>query len=251
MPQVLLDKVCVRYPVRSSVAEATNAWHGSRAGQIESQGRKVSVRALNDININLVDGDRLGLLGLNGCGKTTLLKVIAGILPPSAGKVAVHGRISPLLSIQLGLDNQASGIENVRVRGAFLGIAKSEIENSLDEIAEFSELGEYLQLPISTYSSGMRLRLAFAVATAFRPEVLIMDEWLSAGDETFQDKAKARLEKLIETSGIFVFASQNPAQHRRFCNKGLVLERGEQAFFGDIEDAFTYLREQKTTEFSI
>ena len=241
---VQLENVGVRYPVKGSALAAVNAWHGSRAGQIETHGRSsVMVRALNNIDFSLDQGERLGLIGLNGSGKTTLLRVISGIIAPSAGKVSVKGRVSPLLSIQLGLDNQATGIENVFVRGAFLGISGQEIEANLGDIAEFSELGEYLSLPLNTYSSGMRLRLSFAIATAFEPDVLIMDEWLSAGDETFQRKAQERLETLVDQSGVFIFASQNRNQIRRFCSKALVLNRGEQRYFGNVEDAFVALDE--------
>ena len=244
MAVVELKEVSVEYPVRGSLASTVNAWHGSRAGQVEvADKRWVIVKALTDISVSLQQGDRLGLLGLNGSGKTTLLRVMSGIVAPSKGNVSVFGRISPLLSIQLGLDNQATGVENVYIRAAFLGISEREVRENLQQIADFSELGEYLDLPLNTYSSGMRLRLAFAIATAFQPDVLIMDEWLSAGDETFQRKAQVRLEQLIDESGVFVFASQNRTQIRRFCNKALVLYRGEQRYLGDVESAFGVMDE--------
>lgn len=200
----------------------------------------LGVTAIDDISVHLKEGDRLGLIGHNGAGKTTLLKVLAAILPPTQGRVRIEGRISALLSIQLGLDAEVSGYDNIRSRARHMGRTEAEIDASFDEIAAFSELGEYLNLPMKTYSSGMRLRLAFAIATAFEPEILVLDEWLSAGDAQFQKKASQRLRELIARSGIFAFASHNTSMQRSLCNKGLVLVHGKIGFYGDIGDALDY-----------
>lgn len=200
----------------------------------------VGVSALDAISLEVKDGDRLGLIGSNGAGKTTLLKVLGGILPPSKGRVEIHGRISALLSIQLGMDAQATGYENIRYRARHMGLSEAEIKGQFDEIAEFSELGEYLSVPMKTYSSGMKLRLAFAIATAFSPDVLVLDEWLSAGDTSFQKKAGLRLRELIERSGVFAFASHSSKLLEEYCNKGLVLEHGRVGFYGPMNEALAY-----------
>ena len=241
MAKVELTKVSVEYPIthlqNRSVFGAIK--HASAGGLIK-HGRSVYVCALSEVSFTLNDGDRLGLLGRNGAGKTTLLKTMAGILPPIAGKVRVEGRISPLISMMLGLDNEATGYENIRIRGRLMGFDDSQIDDVIDEIVEFTELGEYIYLPLKTYSSGMRMRLTFAASTAFRPEILLLDEWLGTGDIEFRNKAARRLLDLIDRSGVFVFASHSRDLQERVSNKGAVLDKGRIAFFGDIDDAFRF-----------
>ncbi|MEM9751554.1 MAG: ABC transporter ATP-binding protein [Pseudomonadota bacterium] len=239
MAEILLEQVGVDYPIQgvrpSSLLSAMK--EVATGGEIRSAGRKVSVEALNDISFQLSDGDRLGVLGHNGAGKSTLLKVLAGILPPTHGRIRVEGRVSALLSIQLGLNAEATGYKNILLRGRIMGYSDAQIAGKMDEIAAFADLGDYMQLPLKTYSSGMRLRLAFSIATAFDPDVLIMDEWLSAGDAAFSDKAAERLEALIARSGVFVFASNSPGLQKRLCDKGLLLNHGRVAYLGDMEEA--------------
>lgn len=241
MARVSLQNVSVSYPVTHfhgggllSTAKASLI-----GGQI-SKGHDVTIDALRDISLELKDGDRLGLLGHNGAGKTTLLKTIAGILPPTAGSVTVEGRISPLTSIQLGLDGEATGMENIRIRGRLMGFRDRDIEEITPEVAEFTELGDYLHLPIKTYSSGMRMRLSFAVSTAFQPEVILLDEWLGTGDLVFRDKAAKRLRQIIKDSRIFVFATHSRDLHQRLSNKGAVMDKGQILFLGPLEDAFAF-----------
>jgi ABC-type polysaccharide/polyol phosphate transport system ATPase subunit len=239
MAKIEIHHVSVAYPIfharqKTFMEAAKSAVIG---GHVSTDG-SLTVNALEDITLQLAEGDRLGLLGANGAGKTTLLKAIAGILPPIKGEIRVEGRISPLTSIMLGLDNQATGYENIRIRGRLMGASDREISDAIPEIAEFTELGEYLDLPIKTYSSGMRMRLSFATSTAFQPEVLLLDEWLGTGDLVFRDKAARRLRQRIKDSGIFVFASHSRELHRRLSNKGAVLDRGRLAYFGPIESAF-------------
>ncbi|MEN0653311.1 MULTISPECIES: ABC transporter ATP-binding protein [Hyphobacterium] len=242
MARIKLENVGVHYAL--PFADATSL--RSALSKIALGGRigdglgGVGVTALEGVNLELFNGDRLGLIGPNGAGKTTLLQVMASILPPTSGRVVVEGRISSLLSIHTGLDQECSGLQNIRDRARHMGCTEGEIRRQFDDIAEFSELGDYLHLPMKTYSAGMRLRLAFAIATAFEPEVLILDEWISAGDAQFQKKAQARLSDLIERAGIFAFASHNRSLQSSFCTKGLVLEKGRPVFFGPINEALDY-----------
>ncbi|MFC2950933.1 ABC transporter ATP-binding protein [Marinicaulis aureus] len=246
MAKIELTKVAVEYPVphmqnRSFVGAVKNAAIG---GLIKRE-KVLRIRALDGVTLTLRDGDRLGILGRNGAGKTTLLKTMAAILPPTEGRVCVEGRISPLISMMLGLDNEASGYENIRIRGRLMGLNDSQIDEVMPEIADFTELEDYLELPLKTYSSGMRMRLTFAASTSFRPEVLLLDEWLGTGDVEFRNKAARRLRALIDKSGVFVFASHSRSLHQRISNKGAVLENGKLLFFGDIDDAFEFQDERR------
>jgi ABC-2 type transport system ATP-binding protein/lipopolysaccharide transport system ATP-binding protein len=179
-------------------------------------------------------GDRVALIGNNGAGKTTLLRVMAGIYEPVTGEVKSRGRISPMFDISLGIDGDISGYDNIRLRGLILGLPAREIEERMAEIAEFTELGDYLDIPVRTYSSGMMTRLTFAVATCFSPEILLMDEWILAGDAGFLAKAQHRVEAFVERAGILVLASHSTEICRRWCNKAVWMERGEVKMAGDI-----------------
>lgn len=198
---------------------------------------KAGVTALEGVSFSLRDGDKLAVIGHNGAGKTTLLRVLATILPPTSGRVRIVGAVSALMSIHLGLDPLASGYENIKYRARFMGHNEDEIESRFREIADFTELGEYLNIPLKSYSSGMKLRLAFAIATAFQPDVLVLDEWLSAGDANFRNKAAERLDNLIQATGIVVVASHNDSLLERVCNRGVVLQHGRIVFDGGIEEA--------------
>ena len=187
---------------------------------------RVSVRALENINLELKAGDRIGLLGHNGAGKTTLLRVLSGVYPPSRGQLAVEGRIAALTDISVGIDGEATGFENIFLRGIVMGMTTSEIESKMDDIAEFSELGEYLNMPVRTYSSGMQLRLAFAVSTSIHADIVLMDEWLSVGDTSFNKKASLRLEQMVENSSILVIASHQEEVINRLCNRRIRMEHG-------------------------
>ncbi|WP_370336419.1 ABC transporter ATP-binding protein [Parvularcula marina] len=241
MARVSLKNVSVGYPVphfhRKGLMATTKS---TLLGGLISAEKEVTIQALRHISLELKDGDRLGLLGHNGAGKTTLLKTMAGILPPNAGSVTVEGRISPLTSIQLGLDNEATGMENIRIRGRLMGFRDDAIDEITPEVTEFTELGDYLDLPIKTYSSGMRMRLSFAVSTAFQPEVILLDEWLGTGDLEFRDKAARRLRQIIQDSRIFVFATHSRDLHRRMSNKGAVMDKGQILFCGELEEAFEF-----------
>ncbi|MEZ5919985.1 MAG: ABC transporter ATP-binding protein [Parvularculaceae bacterium] len=234
MENVAVDFM-LRKTGRQTLAETVHKM--TVGGALRKAHGHIGVSALNDINVELTDGDRVGLIGPNGAGKTTLLKVMAGILPPTEGKVRIEGHVSSLLSINLGVNGDRTGFENIYSRARLMGHTESEIAAQIREIVEFSELGDYLQLPMKTYSAGMSLRLMFAIATAFEPDILILDEWLSAGDENFREKASQRLNNLIDRTRIVIFASHSVPMLNRVCNKGIVLDHGFSKFIGPIEEA--------------
>ncbi len=238
-PILALDSVSVSFPVYQGGSRSLKKSLLSRssAGRIARDANdRITIDALRDISISLDRGDRLALIGTNGAGKTTLLRVMAGIYEPVAGTIAVHGRISPMFDIGLGIDSDLSGYDNIRMRGLLLGLSSQAVEKMLPDIAEFTELGDYLDVPVRTYSSGMTLRLTFAVATCFDPEILLMDEWILAGDEHFMTKARARIDSFVQKASVLVLASHNLDVCRKWCNKGLWLQQGQVRAFGDIND---------------
>lgn len=188
--------------------------------------RKPTVRALDHLSFSIRSGERVGLVGHNGSGKTTLLRVLAGIYEPVAGTLAVEGKVASLLDISLGMDPDASGYENIYLRGIVLGLSSREIASRTDEIAAFTGLGEFLDMPVRTYSSGMQLRLAFAVSASVEADILILDEWLSVGDEEFGRKSSERLNQLIESSKILVLASHSLELIQKVCTRVIRLEHG-------------------------
>lgn len=187
----------------------------------------VVVRALNGVSFELRDGDRVGLVGHNGSGKSTLLRALVGAYEPALGTISVEGRIASMLNIWLGIDLEATGHENIFLRGLVMGFRPREIEPLVDEIIEFSELGDYIHMPMRTYSSGMAMRLAFAISTCVSADILLMDEWLSVGDHDFSEKAKARLAALVQGAKIMVLASHDESLIRTNCNKIMHLSHGE------------------------
>lgn len=193
----------------------------------------VVVRALEGINFSFKDGDRVGLLGHNGAGKSTLLRLLSGVFVPTSGVASIEGDIGSLIDISLGIDPEATGRENIYYRAALLGISKSEIERRFDEIVEFSELGDFIDMPTRTYSSGMHLRLAFSVSTIISPEILLMDEWLSVGDANFQHKAEARMTDILNSTKILVVATHSRELVLNTCNRVIWLEHGKIKMDGD------------------
>jgi ABC-type polysaccharide/polyol phosphate transport system ATPase subunit len=236
--ELILEEVSVRFPIYSGGSQSLKKrllFHGSGGRLGRDSHQRIVVDALSNISLSLRSGDRVALIGANGAGKSTLLRVMAGIYEPSNGTVTSHGRISPMLEINLGIDNELNGYDNIRLRGLILGQDVAEIEDRMPEIAEFTELGDYLDVPVRTYSSGMLARLTFAIATCFTPEILLLDEWILAGDATFLSKAERRLEAFIEKTSIVVLASHNAEVCKRWCSKGLWLDRGTIVGQGDIQ----------------
>lgn len=197
---------------------------------------KVIIKALDGVSFSIKEGERVALLGHNGSGKTTLLRTIAGIYEPVSGDLRTSGRVIPLFDLQLGMDHDATGLENIWLRGKMLNLSTTQIQDALEDVAEFTELGDYLYMPIRTYSQGMLVRLAFGVSTAIAPDILILDEMIGAGDAAFLDRANRRLRSFISQTGILVIASHSTEVLRKWCNKGMLLEHGKMLAYGDIED---------------
>jgi ABC-type polysaccharide/polyol phosphate transport system ATPase subunit len=239
---VNLEQVRISFPIYQGGSRSLKKrvlFHGS-AGRIGRDANDhVVVEALRGVSLSLHAGDRLALIGANGAGKTTLLRAIAGIYEPVEGQVVTRGRISPMFDINLGIDGDLSGFDNIRLRALLLGLAPAEIERRLPEIVEFTELGDYLDIPVRTYSSGMMLRLSFAVATCFEPEILLMDEWILAGDAHFMSRAELRVQRFVERASVMVLASHNLELCRRWCTLGVWLDRGSVREFGPIDQVVT------------
>lgn len=229
MAAISLNSVTVDFPIynasgRSFKNTLMQVATGGRIGT-RDDGRVV-VRALENVTLNLQDGDRLGIVGPNGSGKTTLLRVMSGVYYPAAGSARIDGKVASLLNISLGTDPEATGRENIRLRGALLGLSARQMAEKVDEIIEFTELGQFVDMPVRTYSSGMQVRLAFAIATVLQPEILLMDEWLSVGDEAFRAKAEQRLAKMVVSTKILVIASHAQPHIMQSCNRAIWLEHG-------------------------
>ncbi len=230
MAYIKLDNVSVEIPIfnsqgRSLKKKLIGMATGGKIGLTEKG--KTVVKSLSDISLEIKPNERLGLLGHNGAGKSTLLRVLGKVYEPTRGRAIIEGSIGSLISISLGIDSEATGVENIFLRAALLGISKEQVIKDLDSIIEFSELGEFINMPVRTYSTGMHMRLAFAVSTMIRPDILLMDEWLSVGDKSFQSKAESRLNNLIENSSILVLASHSRSLIERCCTKVAWLEHGQ------------------------
>lgn len=240
MADLELRDVTVDFPVLDGRRSFRAALLRQGIGGLITAGRgkraPVVVRALDGISIEIHQGDRLGLIGPNGAGKSTLLRVLAGVYPPTSGTLKVTGRISSLLSTTLGMDMDDTGLENITTIGMYLGMTLDEIRHKTDEIAGFSELGGFLTLPVRTYSSGMVLRLAFAIATSIDPEILLLDEGLGAGDASFAERAKARVNDLVARSSILVLASHADALIREMCTRAIFLHKGRVQAVGDVDE---------------
>jgi len=232
-----LDNVSLEFPVYNTHARSLkrSLLHMTTGGRIGLSGNDlVVVKSLSDISLEFVHGDRIALLGHNGAGKTTLLRVLAGAYEPTGGTVRRTGRVAALFDLMLGMDPEATGEENITIRAMLMGLSRGQIVEKRQAIAAFTELGDYLQMPIRTYSSGMLLRLGFGISTSIEPDILLMDEWLAAGDAAFIAKAQARLEELIGNTGILVLASHSIGLIKRICNKAVWMEKGVVRQFGEV-----------------
>ena len=236
-PSLDLENVSVSFPIYQSGSRSLKKhllFRGT-GGQIATDAsHRIVVEALRNVSLSIAAGDRVALIGSNGAGKTTLLRVMAGVYQPTIGEVTCCGRISPMFDIALGIDSELSGYDNIKLRGMLLGLSRSEIESYMPDIVVFTELGDYLDIPVRTYSSGMMTRLTFAVATCFSPEILLMDEWIMAGDAPFLAKAQHRVASFVERASILVLASHNLEICRQWCTKAIWMERGQVRMMGDI-----------------
>ncbi|MGY4307305.1 ABC-2 type transport system ATP-binding protein [Bradyrhizobium sp. USDA 4369] len=246
MPLIEAKQIGIEFPVAPPNARSFRHLAIKAAARVggrvsKGEGSFQFVQALDEISFSLKQGDRLGLVGHNGAGKTTLIRVLAGIYEPTRGSLRVVGRNVPMFDIGLGMDEEASGYENIRTRGLILGLSPEEIEERVPEIAEFAELGDYLELPIRTYSSGMLLRLVFSIAASIHGDIILMDEWIAVGDAQFRKKTHDRLQQITQRSGIVVLASHDFGLLRETCNLGLYLDGGRVRAFGALDDVLKEL----------
>ena len=196
--------------------------------------------ALKDISFEVMQGDSLGLIGLNGSGKSTMLKTIAGVLKPTQGSVAVYGNVAPLIELGAGFDMDLTATENVYLNGAILGYPREMLDENMEKIIEFSELRDFMDVPIKNFSSGMFARLGFAVATIYTPDILIVDEILSVGDWQFQEKCHRRIQEMLEQGTTLLFVSHSMDQVRQVCNRAILLEHGHMIMDEDVEKVCSY-----------
>lgn len=192
--------------------------------------------ALKDVSFQIEEGDRVGILGFNGAGKSTLLKIIAGVMKPTEGSVTTRGKIAPLLELGAGFDLQYTGAENIYLYGAVLGYSKEFIKEKFNEIVEFSELGDFINVPVKNYSSGMKSRLGFSIATIVEPDILILDEVFAVGDAKFRKKSEEKIKAMFDTGITVLFVSHNIKQVKTICNKAILLEKGTLIAKGEVAD---------------
>ncbi len=238
MASIVVEDITVQYPVYGSQKTIRSALAARVGGIVQREARhnRVTIQALHNVSLEINHGDRVGILGPNGAGKSTLLRVLAGVYEPLAGRVLIEGRVSPLFNTSPGLDVDDTGYENIITCGLFLGMTREEIERKTSEIAEFSELGEYLALPCRTYSTGMMARLGFSIATALDPEILLLDEGIGAGDARFAAKVEQRTNALIRRANILVLGTHSESMLRAWCNKAVLLLSGQVVTMGEPDD---------------
>jgi ABC-type polysaccharide/polyol phosphate transport system ATPase subunit len=245
LPVMELENVNVAFPLYHGGTRSLkkSLLFRSSAGRIGRDANdRVTIAALRDISLKICVGDRIALIGSNGAGKTTLLRVMAGIYEPTSGNLAIRGRVSPMFDVGLGIDTDLSGYENIRIRGLVLGLTSDQIDEKMADIVAFTELNDYLDMPVRVYSAGMILRLTFAIATCFRPEILLMDEWIVAGDAHFMEKAQLRVRSFVSDASVLVLASHDLDICRQWCNKAVWLDQGEVRAFGEIESVIESYR---------
>ncbi len=240
MPHIIADNVSLHYPIFGQRPPKPKADGAPPAGQANAPmpikgPARLEVQALQNVSFEVNPGERLGLIGRNGSGKSTLLRVLGGVYEPTAGRISVDGHVAPLFNVGLGMRREATGRRNIVLRGLMRGLTRKEAEAKIDEIIEFSELGEFIDMPVRTYSTGMAMRLTFATATAFSPEILLLDEWIGAGDQPFQKKAKKRMFELVDRAGITVIASHRDGLIRQVCSHCLWLDKGVVRAFGPAD----------------
>lgn len=240
MSELILKNVTLDYPIYGSAPRmfTRKLLSLASAGKINDQYN--TIRALDDITLILQPGDRLGIVGGNGAGKTTLLRTLAGIYHPTSGIWKAKGKITTLISSGFGMDEESTGYQNIILAGIAMGYTRNQMISRFEDIERFTELGEFLRMPIKTYSAGMRLRLAFAVSTAIDPEILIIDEGIGAGDAEFYKKATERIKDFLNKASILVIASHEDDLLRQFCNKGIHMAVGKIVFEGSLESALAH-----------
>ncbi len=240
---ICCDQVSIHYPFRDPEQYSLRNTIARKIRRVPSVVKHV--QALNNISLQIHESQRVGLIGANGSGKTTLLKTIAGILYPTQGNIHVSGHVQSIFDPTLGMDQEASGLENIKIRCMLMHIPEQKIQQKIDEVAEFSELGEALRRPIKGYSAGMSMRLAFSIATSIEPEILVIDEWLSAGDSRFVHKAFKRMHEVIQSSKILVMSSHAPDILKQWCNRLIWMENGCIVADGNTSDVLGCYMKQR------
>jgi ABC-type polysaccharide/polyol phosphate transport system ATPase subunit len=239
MAAVILQDVFVEFPIYGTGRSLRTALFARAAGGLiqrdAARRSRVVVKALNGVSLKLGEGDRLGLVGGNGAGKSTLLKVLAGVYRPVSGRVLASGNITSFFDLLPGLDPEDTGYENIVTGGVLLGMTRAAVESKVPDIEAFSELGEYLALPVRTYSAGMMARLGFALATAVDPGILLVDEGIGAGDARFAERAQRRMQEIVDRSSVLVLASHSDAMIRAWCNKAALMEAGRVRLMGEVD----------------
>jgi ABC-2 type transport system ATP-binding protein/lipopolysaccharide transport system ATP-binding protein len=238
LSNVVIDMPLLSVAARSLRNAVVSATTGGRL--VADAYRYPVVRALDHVSLDLQDGARCGVIGHNGAGKTTLLRVISGAYRPAAGYARMEGRVTALFDVAMGLDPESTGRENIYIRGMMLGMHRVEIEAIYDDVAEFADLGAFLDLPLRTYSAGMIARLAFGIVTAVHPEILVVDEGVNAGDAAFQRKAQERLEHFMGRTGILVLATHTTELLKRYCHEIVVLRHGAIAYRGAVDEGLAF-----------
>ena len=237
MVSIDIDRAAVDFPIFDAKTRSLKkAVLGRAGGKIGTESKVPIIEALHDITVSLRQGDRVALVGHNGAGKSTLLRLMAGIYEPTRGKARVMGKVAPVFDLAVGMDPEISGLDNILIRGLFLGMTRKQMEARVEDIAAFTELGDYLSMPLRTYSTGMRVRLALGVVTSIDPEILLLDEGIGAVDAEFLKKAQSRLQSLVERSGILVFASHSNEFLARLCKTAMWIDHGTIRMTGGIEE---------------
>lgn len=239
MARINFRNVSIEFPIFNATGRSltSSILKVATGGKLDADPNgRVLVKALTDISFSLREGDKVALLGHNGAGKSTLLRALGRVYSPTKGTAEIVGEIGSLIDISLGINPEATGRENIYIRGQLLGLSKQEISAKYAEIVEFAELGDFMEMPVRTYSSGMHLRLAFAVSTVVRPEILLMDEWLSVGDADFQHKAEARLRNLVSETKILAIATHSRELVDAVCNRAIWLEHGQVKMDGPVSE---------------
>ena len=234
-PAIIVDNVSMKFNLSKEKVDSLKDYI---IKSIKKEIKYNEFWALQNVSFTVEKGDRVGILGLNGAGKSTLLKVIAGVFKPTEGSVTKHGKMVPLLELGAGFDQQYTGKENIYLYGAMLGYSKEFIDEKYDEIVKFSELKDFIDVPIKNYSSGMKSRLGFSIATVVSPKILILDEVLSVGDAKFRKKSEKKVLSMFDSGVTVLFVSHSLAQVKRICNKAMILEKGKLIAYGDIDTIF-------------
>ena len=235
--RIVAKDACVDFPIFDAKSRSLKKTvMGLVGGNITTETKVPVIEALSHIDLTLEHGARVGLVGHNGAGKSTLLRLLSGIYEPTRGTAEIQGRVAPVFDLGVGMDPEVSGLENIIVRGLFLGMTRKQMEQRIDDIADFTELGDFLRMPLRTYSTGMRIRLALGVVTSIDPEILILDEGIGAVDAAFLEKSKNRLKELVERAGLLVFASHSDEFLRDLCDTAIWMEHGRIRKHGAIDD---------------